>query len=383
MRWLKCLLFTLVCAALPAVAADKVVAGSKPDLSMKLELEGAIGKGLGWLANKQSAAGFWSEPEYPAMSALALTAMQGDPSGTYKRKYASEIGKGYAWLLSNAKADGGIYADKLANYNTSIALMALLVANNPAYEPVMKKARNFIVGLQDRLGDDVAVNGGIGYGGSYKHSDIVNTAYALEALHYTQYLKSDVGNDPNAKDLNWKAAQQFITRTQNLPGSNDQPWASDDPDNKGGFVYFPGDSKAGEQKLANGRTALRSYGTTSYAGLLSLLHAKVDRNDPRVKAVVEWLTKNYTLDENPGLGQEGLFYYFHTMAKALSAAGIDSLTLKDGSRVNWRQALAKRLLNLQKADGSWVNENGRWMERDPLLATTYATIALEILHRGL
>jgi len=257
------------------------------------------------------------------------------------------------------------------------------VANDPSYEPVMKKARNFLVGLQDNLGDDVAVNGGIGYGGTYKHSDLNNTLNALEALHYTRYLKSDVANDPEARDLNWQAVTRFISRTQNLPGPNDQKWASDDPDNKGGFVYFPGHSMAGEQKLGDGRTALRSYGSMSYAGLLSFIYAQVDKNDPRVKAVIDWLTRNYTLEENPGMQQAGVYYYYHTMAKGLSAAGIDTLTLKDGSKINWRQDLAKRLLNLQNLDGSWANQNARWMEKDPTLVTAYSTITMEILHRGL
>jgi len=370
---------------LPATsgAGEKIVAGSKSDISLKLELENAIGKGLDWLAAKQKADGTWGQAEYPALSALALTAFQGDPSGSYKRKYAANISKGYEQLVRNAKSDGGIYVEKMANYNTSISLMALLVANDPSYEPVMKKARNFLVGLQDNLGDDVAVNGGIGYGGTYKHSDLNNTLNALEALHYTRYLKSDVANDPEARDLNWQAVTRFISRTQNLPGPNDQKWASDDPDNKGGFVYFPGHSMAGEQKLGDGRTALRSYGSMSYAGLLSFIYAQVDKNDPRVKAVIDWLTRNYTLEENPGMQQAGVYYYYHTMAKGLSAAGIDTLTLKDGSKINWRQDLAKRLLNLQNLDGSWANQNARWMEKDPTLVTAYSTITMEILHRGL
>jgi squalene-hopene/tetraprenyl-beta-curcumene cyclase len=379
------MVFALAFALVPlqAFSADKVVTSSKPDLSLKLELEASIGKGLAWLASQQKADGSWGESEYPALSALALTAYQGDPSGSYKRKYEANIKKGYEHLVRNAKPDGGIYVEKLANYNTSISLMALLVANNPGYEPIMKKARNFLIGLQDNLGDDVAVNGGVGYGGRYKHSDLNNTLNSVEALHYTRFLKSDVANDPEAKDLNWKAAIQFISRTQNLPGSNDQKWASDDPDNKGGFVYFPGQSMAGEQTLENGKTALRSYGSMSYAGLLSLIYAQVDRSDPRIKAVIEWLSRNYTLDENPGMKQEGLYYYYHTMAKGLSIAGIDTLTLKDGTKVNWRQDLAKRLLNLQKADGSWANDNGRWMEKDPILVTGYGVITMEILHRGL
>ncbi len=370
---------------LPAAsgAAEKVVVASKPDISLKLELETAIGKGLDWLATQQKEDGTWGQAEYPALSALALTSFQGDPSGSYKRKHEANIKKGYEQLLKNAKPDGGIYVEKLANYNTSISLMSLVVANNPSYEPVMKKARNFLIGLQDNRGEEAAIDGGIGYGGRYKHSDLNNTTNSLEALFYTRYLKSDVANDPEAKDLNWQAVTRFISRTQNLPGSNDQKWASDDADNKGGFVYFPGHSMAGEQKLSNEKTALRSYGSMSYAGLLSFIYAQVDKNDPRVKAVIDWLSKNYTLEENPGMGQEGLYYYYHTMAKGLSAAGIDTLTMKDGSKVNWRQDLAKRLLNLQNADGSWANLNGRWMEKDPVLVTSYSTITLEILHRGL
>jgi len=366
-----------------AVAGEKVVSASKPNLSLKLELDNAIGKGLNWLAAQQKEDGVWGDAEYPALSALALTAFQGDASGAYKRKHEAKVKKGYEQLLKYAKPDGGIYAEKLANYNTSISLMALLVANDPAYEPVMKKARNYLIGLQDMNNVDPSVNGGVGYGGKWKHSDMSNTTFALEAIHYTRYLKSDVANDPEARDLNWKAVQQFISRTQNLPGSNDQAWASDDADNKGGFIYFPGNSMAGEQKLANGKTALRSYGSMSYAGLLSMIHAQVDKNDPRVKAVVEWLSNNYTLDENPGMGSEGLYFYYHNMAKALSAAGIDTLTLKDGKTINWRQDLAKRLLNLQNTDGSWANNNGRWMEKDPTLVTAYASITLEIIYRGM
>ena len=96
-------------------------------------------------------------------------------------------------------------------------MMALVVANNPAYEPILKKARKYLIGLQDDFGEkgmgDDPLDGGIGYGGTYKHSDLANTTSALEALYYTRYLKSDVANDPEAKDLNWKAAQQFISRT--------------------------------------------------------------------------------------------------------------------------------------------------------------------------
>ena len=379
--------FVLLCIAsmslaLPftSIAADKTVAASKSDTSLRLELENAIGRGLSFLAGKQNPAGFWGQPEYPALSALGLTAFQGDPSGFYKKKYQRNIKTGYEFLLRNVKPDGGIYAKDLANYNTSISMMALLMANNPEYEAVLKKGRSFLVGLQDKRGDASPLDGGIGYGGTHKNSDIINTSFALEALYYTRYLKNDVAD---ASDLNWKAAIRFISRTQNLPGYNDQKWVTGDPENRGGFVYFPGDSKAGEAELADGKVALRSYGSGSYAGLLSYIYAQMDKNDPRVKEVHAWLSRNYTLDENPGMGKEGLYYYYHTMAKALSIYGSDTLKVKNGKSVNWRKELSTRLLDLQNADGSWVNSSGRWWERDPVLVTSYAVMTLEILHRGL
>ncbi len=388
MSWkICCTVFAFLVASTHAFAADKIVALSKSDISLKLEVENAIGKGLAWLATKQKPEGYWGQQEYPALTGLVLTGFQGDQSGFYKRKYEQEISKGYSYLLKNVKPDGGIYGKDLTNYNTSISLMALLVSNRPEYQPVIKKARAYIVSLQDDFGKkgmgDDPLDGGIGYGGTYKHSDLTNTTFALEALHYSRYLKSDVADDPQAKDLNWNAAIRFISRTQNLPGSNDQKWASGDPDNKGGFVYFPEESKAGEVKLPDGKVALRSYGSMSYAGLLSYIYAQLDKNDPRVKAVYDWLSRHYTLEENPGMGKDGLYYYYHTMAKALSIYGVENLTLKDGKSVNWRKDLAKKLLNLQNGDGSWVNANGRWWEKDPGLVTAYSVITLEIISRGL
>lgn len=383
-----CLLALLGTLPPSSQAAGKVVTQSQPDVSLRNEAENAIGKGLTWLANKQQPGGYWAQTEHPALTAMILTAFQGDPSNFYKRKYEQNIKLGYDYLASNVKPDGSIYVKDLKNYNTALSMMAFLVANNTAYEPILKNGRKFLISQQDDFGDkgmgDHPLDGGMGYSGSYKNSDINNTTLALEALHYTRYLKSDVANDPETKDLNWKAAAQFISRTQNLQGTNDQPFASNDPDNKGGFVYFPENSMAGQTTLPDGKVVYRSYGSASYNGLLSLTYAQVDVKDPRVKAVLDWLNRNYSLEENPGMGQAGLFYYYHMMAKGLSLAGVDTLTLKDGKKLKWRPALAKRLLDLQASDGSWVNQqNGRFWERDPHLVTAHAILTLEILYRGL
>ncbi len=189
------------------------------------------------------------------------------------------------------------------------------------------------------------------------HADLSNTHFALEALYYSKKLLEDTGRPVDKEhDLNWGAAIKFIERCQNRPASNDQKWASDDPKNRGGFVYEPGSSKAGEDKLPDGRTAMRCYGSISYAGMLSFIYAGLTPDDPRVQAALQWLGENYTLDENPGMGAEGQFYYYHTMAKALSVAGIDELKTKDGKVVDWRDDLGRKLLNIQAGDGSWKND---------------------------
>jgi squalene-hopene/tetraprenyl-beta-curcumene cyclase len=118
----------------------------------------------------------------------------------------------------------------------------------------------------------------------------------------------------------------------------------------------------------------------SYAGLLSMIYAQVSSNDPRVVAVKEWLGKNYTLEENPGVGAQGLYYYYNTMSKALAAAGIDKLKTADGKEVDWRKDLCERLLRQQREDGSWFNDNGRWMESNAVLTTAYTVMALEQIY---
>jgi squalene-hopene/tetraprenyl-beta-curcumene cyclase len=118
----------------------------------------------------------------------------------------------------------------------------------------------------------------------------------------------------------------------------------------------------------------------SYAGLLSLIYAKVSADDPRVIAVKGWLTKNYTLDENPGLGDEGMYYYYQAMSKALSAANVNLLKLENGKEADWRSELATKLLSKQRENGSWINDNGRWMESNPVLVTAFTILSLEQIY---
>jgi squalene-hopene/tetraprenyl-beta-curcumene cyclase len=89
-----------------------------------------------------------------------------------------------------------------------------------------------------------------------------------------------------------------------------------------------------------------------------------------------WIKENYTLEENPGLGEQGLFYYYHTFAKALAALDIDKLTDKSGKARDWRSDLLEELISRQQANGSWLNTTPRWLENDPSLVTGYVLLAI-------
>jgi squalene-hopene/tetraprenyl-beta-curcumene cyclase len=392
--WLKFLVIAGMTwqAAQGLPAADAGAAKRPPpaivsDVSFGNEVQRGVDRGLAWLQTHQDSNGWWSTPDHPAVTALALMAFKGEPGGRYQRGEPDWLRRGYIYILGCVQPDGGIHRTNLVTYNTALSLMGLLAANRPEYEATILRARRFLVGLQVDFGEqgktDSVFDGGVGYGTSYQHSDMGNTAAALEAFYYSKRLVEDKGL-ADARDLNWAAAIHFLQNCQNLPGVNKQDWVSEEPRDQGGFVYYPGHSMAGEEtNAATGRVALRSYGSISYAGLMSYIYANLKRDDPRVLAVFGWLQKNYTVDENPRMGPQGLYFYFHTMAKALTVYGVTELELQDGRKVNWRKDLAMKLINLQRPDGSWYNDNGRWWERDPALVTSYAVLAMEMIQRGL
>lgn len=362
--------------------ASLALGNTSPYLSLQEEMKQAIARGNAWLAKQQKPEGFWDDPQLPAFTALALTAAVRDPNLKPGERPA-HLKTGFSWLLQQQKEDGGIYQRGLSVYNTATAVTALSSAGDEAFEAAIVRARKHLINNQWDTGvkgkADGPNDGGIGYGSKNDRSDMSNTYLAIEALALSKKVIED-GKHGDQPDLDWDAAVSFLSRCQNLKESNSSEWATEDPKDKGGFIYGPNESKVDAKPDADGRVPLRSYGSMSYAGLLSMIYAQVSANDPRVVAVKEWLGKNYTLEENPGVGAQGLYYYYNTMSKALAAAGIDKLKTADGKEVDWRKDLCERLLRTQREDGSWFNDNGRWMESNAVLTTAYTVMALEQIY---
>jgi squalene-hopene/tetraprenyl-beta-curcumene cyclase len=359
--------------------------------SLKQEIQLAYQRGTTFLKGKQNAeTGAWGDAEPVAFTGLALASFVVDPNRKAADPLPDYVKKGYAFLLKNVQPDGGIYVKARANYNTALALLALSLHPQAVelYEAPIKGARRYLIGRQMDLDEkgkmDNPLDGGIGYGDDKgNHADLSNTHFTLEALKAADSVLADKGILDSEPKLNFAAAISFIERCQNRPESNKQPWVSTDAKDHGGFIYGPTETR-GPTAEQGGRTAMRSYGSISYAGLMSFIYAGLSGDDPRVKAAITWLSENYTLDENPGMGAQGQYYYFHTMAKSLRAAGLTTLETKAGQKIDWQNALSGKLLNLQQGDGSWVNSTaGRWMESDPVLVTEYVLMSLGHVYRGL
>ena len=210
-----------------------------------------------------------------------------------QKEYSDQIEEGFSFLRTKVQSDGGIYGKGLASYNTSISLLAFLQKNDDQDAEIIETARRFIINQQsdfDRKGEnDNLFDGGVGYGSTWAHSDLSNTHLALEALYYAKNRIKQA--EQNQVDLDWDAAIDFVSKCQNLPSSNKQEWVSSSSDDRGGFVYFPGKSMAGESQDENGKISLRSYGSMSYAGLLSFIYADMKADDSRVLAVRDWYQK--------------------------------------------------------------------------------------------
>jgi squalene-hopene/tetraprenyl-beta-curcumene cyclase len=340
-------------------------------------------KALNYLKTQQQPDFSWqndSQVEFPGITALVQHAFLSDS------KYDADIpflDKSFDHLLSIQQPDGGIYVHMLADYNTAICLSTLAISQEAEYQSAIHKGLVYLRSLQwsDKIegvreelkvADDKDPRyGGFGYGKAAR-PDLSNTQFAIEALHDAG-VKSD--------DPAYAAALKFATRCQNFSETNDQPWAGND----GGFVYTPakgGLSPAGEYTV-DGRRMLRSYGSMTYAGLKSMIYAGLSHDDPRVKAAWGWISNNFTVDENPGMAASGpenakggLFYYYYTMARALSAYGEPIIVDSQGHKHDWRTELINKIATLQAQDGSFVGQR-RWMEDSPVLVTAYTVIALE------
>lgn len=335
----------------------------KLDPALRDKGRAAIDRGLDYLRGQQAEDGSWSKSV--GVTAIALRAFL-ESHHDYRESDDAFITKPIAFILQHVNPDGSIAeGDHDRSYNTAVALVALKATGNAKYDAALRNGQKFLMGHQLDEGEhytrDQPDYGGIGYG-SNGRADLSNHYMALEALRATALDR----DDPT-----WKKALVFIERCQNRSESNDQAWAAND----GGFTYSPGLSP-------HGGTA--SYGGMTHSGLISLLFAGVDKNDPRVQAAYQWIRAHYTLNENPGTpDRSGLYYYYTAFAQSMAAYDTSKVVTPDGVAHNWREDYIRKMLTLQsKDDGSWVNaDSPKWWEGDKNLTTARIIVGLNLATR--
>lgn len=337
-----------------------------------------IRRGVRYLMAVQEPEGGWAGQTGPGISCLVLKGLICEPDVGPDHP---AVRRGLEFVLAAQREDGGIYSGDglLKNYESSVALSMLAAlraaGGGERYAGTGERLRQFLIRHQWDESEGISLDdpfyGGAGYGRG-ERPDLSNTQMMVEALRDSGLPKDDPA---------YRKALIFIQRCQMRGESNDQPLARGSSD--GGFIYSPargGESKAGEHEV-NGRRELRSYGSMTYAGFKSMLYAGLSRDDPRVKAALDWIGRHWTLEHNPNMperqSQEGLYYYYHVFARALQAWGEPIVRDRLGREHDWRRELVEALARRQKEDGSWVNEAGRWMEGIPALTTAYAVLALQ------
>ena len=326
--------------------------------------EQLVQRGVMFLRTMQNDDGSFSPELGPGITSLVTTSLlrSGVPEND------PVIAKALQYIEKFAQDDGGIYQEGslYRNYETSLAMLCFAEVKAERFVDYTKRAQEFVKEIQSEGDPSESKYGGAGYG-KHKRPDLSNTSFMIDALK-----ASGLGeNDPAMKK-----ALLFVSRCQNLESEHNMT-----PHNNkigdGGFYYTcaaGGSSQAGV--VENG--GLRSYGSMTYAGLKSMIYAGVKKDDQRVKAATEWISKNYDLTKNPGMSppNDGLYYYYHTFAKCLHALGEKKIKDAKGKEHDWRAELIETMAKSQEKNGSWVNKSDRWLEGDAELVTAYALLSL-------
>jgi hypothetical protein len=351
----------------------------------------AMMSGLAWLREAQHESGGWmhqqrttptDQPDAPSPIAVAVTALavkaivQADASAL---ETDADVWRALRYVRRTQQENGAFEGGALTNYVTSSVVMALAAMDDPDLQDNIRDALQWLQSNQWDQEQGVRPEhdwfGGAGYG-NHGRPDMSNTQMMLDAMY-------DAGMSPD--EPAFQRALAFLSRAQNLSETNPSEWAGDD----GGFVYTPagggesmaseaaGEGRRGELLPADQPRSLRSYGSMTYAGFKSMMYAGLSPDDIRVRAAFDWVRRHWTFDENPGMGLQGLYYYYHAMARALNVAQQHTIEDIDGQSHNWREELIDEILARQQDNGSWKNEADRWLEGEDVMATVYALLSLQ------
>ena len=374
----------------------------------------SIDQGLRWLEIQQGPDGLFHGQV--GITALVVAAFLKHPEQKYNLRTHPFLQRSVNALTSYSNLDGSICDRSLLqmahpSYTTSVCLLALAATNSRNYYQQIRDGRTFLKSLQMVKGEDhTRYFGGINYSlDQQENYDLSNLSLALLTLDETSNYMTKVMKQTLPDDSSFLSnAKKFILRCQSNEANEDYWGTNLGSNHYGGFIYSPnGESKT----MVTGKP----YGSMTAAGLLSLMH--VNAKESHLRDTFEWICNNWQLDKNPGMNRnqatKGLYYYYYNLALAL-AAYEEIRTMKKGQiisgkeqpKVFWFQELAETLIKRKIVNSVvanqdipdpanpnesifyvgdrvdlayWRNQSSFWMERDTVLTTTYAVLALEVI----
>lgn len=362
-----------------------------PSASPAASADEALSRGIRWLAPRYEKDGTWRSEVYGAFKdGWSLT-----PLATIALLRAGAIAEaqpGIFFLVGAARAGAidwtrnGRMSPAYPAYTAALALAA--VSHPSASSPSARKAwQNELRSRQltESLGwtNADAHYGGWGYAtaiprkpapgaglsDAFLESNLSATSFALDALAAAGAPSSDPA---------FQSALIFVERQQNFA-----PQAS--PVDDGGFFFMPEDevrNKAGLVDPAAKPRRFHSYGSMTANGLRSLLRCGLPQTHPRVVAAREWLLTRFDATRHPGTYRaereevrDSVWFYW-------SASVAAAFALAEVPRERWAAPLVRELLRRQRADGSWASDLVAVREDDPVVATSFALLALAAASRG-
>jgi hypothetical protein len=303
----------------------------------------ATRKAAAFLWSKQAPDGGWHSETYGLLRSgqsltpfvlLALLELSDPPKDAVDRAIA------FIRASTNGAGEVGRSDPSLEdypNFATSLAIRALRRAGKPV-DRMVEALRTQQFGEVNGWMPEHAPYGGWGMGGPVRraphpgHVDLSMTRHALQAI-----------GDPSGR------AKKYLDRCRNADG---------------GFMFSPVVLEANKAGVG------KSYGTATADAVLALLALK----EPTGPAL-EWLSKRHRVDGVPGFDDEGakwrdgmLYYYLAASSQAFREA--------KGGPAKWQDAMIRGLVGRQREDGSFRNASFLMKEDDPLIATTFALVAL-------
>lgn len=351
----------------------------------------------------QDASGAWKMgPEgkqtlSPSSTALIVASFAQAPE-PLRSKFKDATAKGLSYILSKKNTDGsfgeGPTGTFLKTYTTALCLVALSsVERTDAVADAIRGGQAYLKNNQLKEGPH---EGGLGYSDAPKpgekagSGDLSVTGFAAEGLKASGLPQDD--------DF-WKLVVKFVRKCQNNSEVNNDPAFLAELKEKnmtvgddGGLYYAPvasdKASPAGTKKVA-GKDVIISYGAMTYDGIKTYIYAGLKKDSPEVKAAMDWVRKNYSLDQHPGFVYEevkrnhlrGIYYYYLLMARALDVYGENPLETFDGKKHDWPKEMAEQFVKVVKDSKMWQNENPAWYENDPVITTAYVLMTCDQLFK--